>query len=395
MWDAFPARISPSQKREQAEIVSDAQQRVEGKSGSAGTITELWERKRSSIKEGAAWNRADEVDDNSCSSSDEDDEDRQPLLSPGGLKKRAPSSATAERLLTVVYFCVMAINGGMIGAFGPSLQMLERATGLTEYEVGKFVMQNRLSKLAGTIAWCLYAGYLQGEQQRGRTDRGKLTHQLMVLLMGATAVFSLIIGNLASRSGLQMSLICWGFVYGLGDSGVTSLTLWRWAHDDRRRRFDVALLNSGFTVGALITPVLVAASLRYGGGRWTFDVIAAAAVGVCAMLPMLPDAPMPPLSMSDKGDGDKGEGGALKRVDAGSAALEHGKGSDEVLDGKGDDEWRGCATRPGELGVNPRQLVLAARHYTARLVRAARQQMQLLRNPSDELTHQALHTFQT
>ena len=93
-------------------------------SGSAG-ITELWERtKRSSMKRGAAWNHAEELDGNSCSSSDEDDEDRQPLLLPGGLKKKAPSSPAAERLLTVVYFCVLAINGGMIGAFGPSLQML-------------------------------------------------------------------------------------------------------------------------------------------------------------------------------------------------------------------------------------------------------------------------------
>ena len=250
-------------------------------------------------------------------------------------------------------------------------------------------MQNRLSKLAGTIAWSVYAGYLQGEQQRGRADMGKLTHQLLSVLLGATALFSLVIGNLASSSGLQISLICWGFVYGLADSGVTSLTLWRWAHDDRRRRFDVALLNSCFTVGALITPVLVAASLRYGGGRWTFDVIAAAAVAVGAMLPMLPDAPMPPL-MSDKGDGEKGEGGALKRVDVGGAALERGKGSDEALDGRGgDEEARAFALRPGELGVNPRQLARAARHYSARLLRSARQQIQTLRNPSDELVHQA------
>lgn len=86
------------------------------------------------------------------SSSDEEEEDRL-LLSPDRLKKsRRFSPAVAEHLLTMAYFLIMAINGGMIGAFGPSLQMLERATGLTEYQVGKFVMQNRLSKVRATGA---------------------------------------------------------------------------------------------------------------------------------------------------------------------------------------------------------------------------------------------------
>ena len=47
------------------------------------------------------------------------------------------------------------------------------------------------------------------------------------------------------------------------------------------------------TSGAVITPALVAASLRYGGGRWTFDVVALASTIIAAVLPMLPDAPLP------------------------------------------------------------------------------------------------------
>ncbi|KAL1520747.1 hypothetical protein AB1Y20_022313 [Prymnesium parvum] len=307
------------------------------------------------------------------------EEDEQPLLS---RKKKPPPSASLERLLTLAYFCVMAINGGMIGAFGPSLQMLERATGLTEYEVGKFVMQNRVSKLVGTLAWCAYAQFLQEEQHCGR-PRGQPTHKLITVLLCATAVFSFVIGHLGSSArALQVSLICWGFVYGVTDSGVTSLTLWRWAHDDRRRRFDVALLNSGFTVGALITPVLVAASLRYGGGRWTFDVVAAAAVGLAALFPSLPDAPMPPPAAAAEDDSC-----AALAVVGSSGGLERGKSSELGLD---EYEGRTFRAHGAEAHVTSRQMSKLARQEATKLVRVARQQLRALHSPSDELLHQAL-----
>lgn len=58
----------------------------------------------------------------------------------------------------------------------------------------------------------MYAKYLQDEQQAGHS-RGRLTQQLLMVLLGATSIFSLIIGNLVSSGlALQMSLIGWGFV---------------------------------------------------------------------------------------------------------------------------------------------------------------------------------------
>lgn len=318
------------------------------------------------MKEHSLW--SDEADSSSA------DEDQQPLLSPGIQKRPHRNlSRSRDRLLSAAYFGVMAINGGMIGAFGPSLQMLERATGLTEYEVGKFVMQNRVSKLVGTLAWCGYAKLVQDERRLGRM-RGKLTHQLMACMLATTALFSLVIGNLASSgTALQFSLICWGFVYGVTDSGVTSLTLWRWAHDDRRRRFDVALLNSGFTVGALITPVLVAASLRYGGGRWTFDVIAAAAVGLCALFPYLPNASVP-LSTAEEAE---------------AAAA-------DMLKSVGSPEWRRTSddssaeqdSPPARIGSSSRQFSRLAGQQAVDLVRVARQKLGVLGAPTDDVKHQ-------
>ncbi|KAL3931599.1 MAG: hypothetical protein SGPRY_001056 [Prymnesium sp.] len=329
------------------------------------TVRALW-KCRGAGYEHSLW--SDEADSSSA------DEDQQPLLSPGIQKRPHRNlSRSRDRLLSAAYFGVMAINGGMIGAFGPSLQMLERATGLTEYEVGKFVMQNRVSKLVGTLAWCGYAKLVQDERRLGRM-RGKLTHQLMACMLATTALFSLVIGNLASSgTALQFSLICWGFVYGVTDSGVTSLTLWRWAHDDRRRRFDVALLNSGFTVGALITPVLVAASLRYGGGRWTFDVIAAAAVGLCALFPYLPNASVP-LSTAEEAE---------------AAAA-------DMLKSVGSPEWRRTSddssaeqdSPPARIGSSSRQFSRLAGQQAVDLVRVARQKLGVLGAPTDDVKHQ-------
>ena len=259
--------------------------------------------------------------------SDSDDEGI-PLLSKPGALSASRHHCAHPHWLTAVYFCVMAVNGGMIGAFGPSLQMLQRATGLDEAEIGKMVMQNRLSKLAGTLIWCAYAKYLQEEQRCGKSPN-RQPHTLLACLMAFTACASAIVGHLVSSAGaLQFALVAFGLVYGISDrytlgtspvmwgapayrkpqseshrqctqrwhtvtawysevvaqdryahtgrrrgvggstgssfvalllscsartsggSGVTSLTLWRWAHDSQRRRFDVALLNSGFTVGA-------------------------------------------------------------------------------------------------------------------------------------------------
>ena len=77
-----------------------------------------------------------------------------------------------------------------------------------------------------------------------------------------------------------------------------ALTVWRWGRNNRRRRVDVALLNAGFTVGALLGPALVAASLRYGGGRWAFYAISGGAFVACFQLGSQPPLGLPVSNVS-------------------------------------------------------------------------------------------------
>ena len=150
------------------------------------------------------------------SASDED----MPLLAKPGTLSTSRHSCANPHWLTAVYFCIMAINGGMIGAFGPSMQMLQRATGLAEAELGKMVMQNRLSKLVGTLIWCAYAKHLQEQQRRGRMAN-RQPHKLFAGLMVFTATMSLVMGHLVSSKGaLHFALVAWGLVYGLSDRHV-------------------------------------------------------------------------------------------------------------------------------------------------------------------------------
>ena len=87
--------------------------------------------------------------------------------------------------VTVCYCTIMIINGGTVGAFGPSLEAFERTTGLSQGVLGGAVMQNRLAKLAGTVVWGWYASRLQ--RQRPGEPVTVPAHQLMaaVLLVSA------------------------------------------------------------------------------------------------------------------------------------------------------------------------------------------------------------------
>lgn len=218
-------------------------------------------------------------------SDDESDDSSEPHKSSGGPKAYGPSAPICP--LTAIYFLVMVVNGGLIGAIGPSLEPIGRATGLHDAALARFVSQNRLCKFAGNLVWCAFARRLQEPHGIGRP------HALFGGLMLLTASSAIAIGYVTRPASLQFALLSWGLAYGITDAGVTTLTVWRWGHDNRRRRIDVSVLNAGFTVGALLAPTLVVASLRYGVGRWAFYAIAAISMLTAFLLSLQPPMMLP------------------------------------------------------------------------------------------------------
>ncbi len=250
-------------------------------------------------------------------------------------------------LVTACYCMLMVVNGGMCGAFGPSLEYFERRTGLSQGVLGGAVMQNRLAKLGGTILWGWYATRLQ--QQRSNVESLLPPHHLMAAVLLVSACCSAVLGFTRSGAMLQFTMIMSGFMYGVSDSAANLLIMWVWDFDSRKQRinvrappaatrpacarcvcarvpthlvgancslstlllrhagvcFDVeradrpvrqvAVLNAMFTIGAFVTPMLIAASIHFLRGHvWpAYYVLSAISIVEALALPLLPSPPPP------------------------------------------------------------------------------------------------------
>lgn len=217
----------------------------------------------------------------------DDDSDDASMSPPRSRRIAADSDVKSMCSLTAIYFLVMVVNGGLIGALGPSLEPIGRATGLHDAALARLVLQNRLCKFVGNLIWCSFARRLQQSRGVGRP------HALFGGLMLVTTSSAITIGYTTQSTSLQLALWTWGLAYGITDAGVTTLTVWRWGDDNRRRRIDVSVLNAGFTVGALLAPTLVVASLRFGVGRWAFYAIAGISLITAFLLGLQRPMPLP------------------------------------------------------------------------------------------------------
>jgi len=203
-----------------------------------------------------------------------------PLL---GSKDADAAPLTSRRhafLCTALYCTVMCINGGMIGAFGPSLECFQRSTGLGQGSLGTSVLQNRLAKLVGTVLWAWYATVIHSGK-RIRLD----AHVALAMNLVLTAMGCAVLGFTTSGFKLQVVMVLSGFAYGVTDSACAQLTLWVWEDDARWQRGCVALINACFTLGAFVTPMLVAFSLHYLNDTvWpAFHILSLCAIiSVCA-----------------------------------------------------------------------------------------------------------------
>ena len=174
---------------------------------------------------------------------------------------------------TLVFSVGGAVNGGLVGGFGPCLHAIAESTGLSQEALGRAVFLNRLAKLFGTV---LSTAYLE------RVSRGAPAHITpQHLLASCLAAFAACAFTLSwarsSALALHVALIVCGLCYGATDNTFTQLALWR-VRTAREQRYHVALLNAGFTTGAVVAPAVVAGSLRAGGSVYLcFHVLTALA----------------------------------------------------------------------------------------------------------------------
>lgn len=178
-------------------------------------------------------------------------------------------------------FClVFAINGGLVGAIGPSLLELQSNTGLGEAALGRAVMINRLTKLAGVFTWTSIGQRVQAGKVPLSAAKRLIAASTLVVALCTTVLCC----ARKSAAALQAALAVAGVSYGISDTAVTQLTLWSYA-GPQEQRTQVALLNAAFTVGCALAPAVVAASLQLGGSCYaSFAVLAALSVITTAVL---------------------------------------------------------------------------------------------------------------
>ena len=227
-------------------------------------------------------------------------------------KKHSHSTPKANLRQTLAYALCSAINGGLVGVTGPSLHALGDATGLGQAALGRVVLINRICKLVGTFAWTGYAKWVAEK-------RAPIPPYVLMAVCSATIVLcaASIATYRESSLVLQVALAISGAAYGFSDSAIvrtsrtlmrsqpstltrtrlltirdhtaaqTLLTIWANRHP-AQQRFHIAILNVGFTLGALSMPAVIAAALSLGldcyVGFWALSLLGL--ISSCTLLGM-------------------------------------------------------------------------------------------------------------
>ena len=188
--------------------------------------------------------------------------------------KRFQQAQEARLQQTLLFALASAVNGSMVGVTGPAMQALSKSTALSEAELGRVVLFNRIAKLIGSFAWTAYAKALQ----EGRAP--SIAKPILATCSATIAAAAFAIATLRhSALVLQVALMVAGFAYGVSDSAITLLTVWS-HRQPTQQRTHVAVLNVGFTCGALISPAVVAAALHLGNSCY----VGFYALALCAIL---------------------------------------------------------------------------------------------------------------
>ncbi len=205
-------------------------------------------------------------------------------------------------------------------------------------------MLNRLVKIAGVLAWTTYANRVQGHSCHVQP------RTVMATVLLCTCGVSLALAHAPKSAGsLRVLLMLFGFAYGIFDQGSMQLALW-YSETSANKRTAMAAVSTGYGLGAILTPLLVAVALKVGGSAYTaFDGLAVLAALV-SLLHVFLTPPVSPVRYSPVL-----EGGPVGAAEAGDVPLLAGPPFDglghhavDALDlaPGSDDESARCAAPP-------------------------------------------------
>ena len=252
-----------------------------------------------------------------------------PLLKYTSMRNNLSLNMNGALQQTLMFCMGSAVNGALVGVTGPSLHALSANTGLGTAALGRVVLCNRIAKLVGTFIWTAYAKLVQ-EDRAPLAPRKLLASCFVTIGLCAAAIAT----YRASGLALQGALVLSGAAYGIADSAMTLLTVWA-SSVPTQQRSHVAMINVGFTVGALVTPAVIAGAYHWGAScyvAWTvlaaFGCLCGAAFSVsilpvCTMLPTT--APTQAGTQSTSADADrKSHEGDRRGASAGAAHSGYG-----------------------------------------------------------------------
>jgi FHS family Na+ dependent glucose MFS transporter 1 len=189
---------------------------------------------------------------------------------------------------TATYYAGLLTLGLVVAVIGPSLPRLAGSTGSTLSRISYLFTAHSL-------------GYLLGSLLSGRLFDRVPGHPLLGLSL------LLMTGVLLSIPLISLLQLLIGVMFLLGTAGgildVGSNTLLVWIHGDKVGPY-MNGLHFFFGLGALISPVIVAQSIRLTGTiSWAFWILAAIAVPVTAAAFRLPSPPVRAAPAEGRGPG--------------------------------------------------------------------------------------------
>lgn len=201
--------------------------------------------------------------------------------------------APSQMRATAAYCAMDMVNGAVIQAFSASIIPLARSIGTAPEVLAKAVTVRQVGRVTGALGFMAYIEWVK----RGSAPR---PHLLLGIACGVLAAAATALPAGTSVAEVSALMGAAGCAYGFTDSACCVMLQWVWQDNPVRYRTAVSVCATTLTLGCLLSPLLVAASLSYTGGTApAFYATGVTAAVICASLFGIPSPPQPPRKEDD------------------------------------------------------------------------------------------------